>query len=246
MAEESNQTTTPLNNIQVIHGEIFLPESLVKLTMKIAKSFEITSYDEFSLLDTLQYGLFQYYQLNTELKNEKEFCLLIVNIMRLTDKFNKMNSKLTKVKLDAIFPELQITNKDMNEFEYKVFKAMNFKICTPIIVETIHEVISVHLVNLIDNPEFLLEFSLDILRLAYCWRKEIYDKLTMDLEEKDATTLKNNQQLLASSVILVVLKIINAPELFFDQVFVILSRGSPQIQKYLNELSAIIFNMSKE
>lgn len=176
MAEKLNQRTTTLNQMQVIYGGIFLPESVVKLTMKIAKSFEITSYDEFSLLDTLQLGLFQYYELNTELKNEKEFCLLIVNILRLTDKFNKMNSNITKVKLDAIFPELQITNKEMNEFEYKVFRAMNFKICTPFIVEKIHEIINVHLINLIDNNEFLMEFSLDILRLAYCWRKEIYDK----------------------------------------------------------------------
>lgn len=176
MAEQTNKTDTSPIKTQVIYGGVFLPESLVKLTIKIAKSFEIRSYDEFSLLDTLQYGLFQYYQLNTKLENEKELCLLIINIIRLTDKFNKMDSNLTKVKLDAIFPELQITSKEFNEFEYKVFKAMNFKICTPIIVETIHEIISVHLVNLIDNPDFLLEFSLDILRLVYCWRKEIYEK----------------------------------------------------------------------
>ena len=176
MAEQSNQLTTSYSKHQIIYGGVFIPESLVKLAMKIAKSFEIRSYDEFSLLDTLQYGLFQYYQLNTELDNEKELCLLIVNIIRLTNKFNKMDSNLTKVKLDAIFPELQISSKEFNEFEYKVFKAMNFKICTPFIVETIHEIISVNLVKIIDNPEFLFELSLDILRLVYCWRTEIYEK----------------------------------------------------------------------
>lgn len=172
MAEQLDQTTIS----PVIYGGVFLPESLVRLTLKIAKSFEIRNYDEFSLLDTLQYGLFQYYQLDRELENEKELCLLILNVIRLTDKFNKMDSILTKVKLDAIFPELQITSKEFNEFEFKVFKAMSFKICKPFIVETIHELIREHLVTLIDNPEFLFEFSLDILRLVYCWRTEIYDK----------------------------------------------------------------------
>lgn len=176
MAKQLNQTEDSPNKTQVIHGGVFLPESLVKLTLKIAKTFEIRNYDEFSLLDTLQYGLFQYYQLNTKLDNEKELCLLIVNIIRITDKFNKMDSNITKIRLDAIFPELQITSKEFNDFEYKVFKAMNFKICKPFIVETIYEIIRVHLVNLINNPDFLYEFSLDILRLVYCWRTEIYDK----------------------------------------------------------------------
>lgn len=172
MAEQSNQTSISLP----IYGGVFLPEYLVRLTLKIAKSFEIRNYDEFSLLDTLQYGLFQYYQLDMELENEKELSLLILNIIRITDKYNKMDSNLTKVKLDAILPELQITSKEFNDFEFKVFKAMNFKICRPFIVETIYELISEHLITLIDNPEFLFEFSLDILRLIYCWRTEIYEK----------------------------------------------------------------------
>ncbi|CAO1428247.1 unnamed protein product [Diamesa tonsa] len=247
MAEQSNQSTISLDKTQIIHGGIFLPESLVRLTLKIAKLFEIRNYDEFSLLDSLQYGLYQYYELNTMSEfNEKELSMLIINIIRLTDKFNNMESNISKVKIDDIFPELQITSNEFNDFEYKVFKAMNFKICKPFIVERIHEIISVHLLKLIDNPEFLFECSLDILRFVYRYRTVIYNVMTTNLEEQDATNLKNDQHLLASSVILVLLKVCNAPEIYFDEIIGILSNKTPAIQKNLNVLSAIIFNMLKE
>lgn len=94
---------------------IFLPESLVRLVLKIAQKFEISSYGEFIMLDTFQSGLATaMMKLNDDEElNERQMTLLIVNIIRLSEKSNNVKSPLTIVKLDEIFCGLGITSDGM-------------------------------------------------------------------------------------------------------------------------------------
>ena len=155
--------------------EVFLPVTLVKLVFKIAQVFQLTSFDEFSLLDTLQQGL------NMKLKtfdlediDERKMCLTIVSIIRVSEKFNNINSEFTKVKLDTIFYELGITNEEFNNQEFTTFKEMNYHVETPTAAEALYELIEKHLDDF-KKKDFLLEFSLDILRLAYTFKTRIYE-----------------------------------------------------------------------
>lgn len=155
--------------------EIFLPEGLVKLALKIAQTFRLRSFDEFSLLDTLQHGL------NTTLKSsnghkidEREMCLIIVSIMRLSEKFNNTNSEFKKLKLNNLFIKLGVTNEKFKNQEFATFKIMGFQIKSPTVAETIYVFIEKHLENY-NKLDFLLEFSFDILRIAYTFKSQIFD-----------------------------------------------------------------------
>lgn len=154
--------------------ESFLPESLVKLVLKIAQSFRLKSFDEFSLLDTLQSGLAKYLNaLNGQEITETDMIKLIVSIIRVSEKFNNINSEFTKVKLDRIFKDLAITNEEFNNQEFATFKAIDFRIESPIVAETVYDLIQKHL-NHFKKLDLLLEMSFDILRIVYTFRTEIY------------------------------------------------------------------------
>lgn len=159
--------------------EVFLPRSLVNLVLKLANSFEIAGIDQFSLMDTLSIGLFKLFNASSaeelEKIDEKQICLLIVNIVRVTEKFNKAEAKLTKLKLASIFPGLDITDEEFNQHEFKTFKMLDFQIKDAVIVEEIHKLIENQLSQHLPKKYFLVELSLDILRLLYLWRSEIYD-----------------------------------------------------------------------
>lgn len=160
------------------HGEIFLPVSLVKLVFKVAKLFRLPSIDEFSILDTLQWSLYKRIKMSDgHPVDEKEMCLMLVNIIRLTEKFNKATSKLTKIKLDQIFMDLGLTSEEFNSKEFETFKSMDFRIVSPVVVETVYQLIEEHLVGLMNKKDFLFEFSLDVLRLTYVYRTSIYEEL---------------------------------------------------------------------
>lgn len=122
---------------------LFLPESLVRLALKIAKAFEISGYNLFSMLDTLQFALEVNYQAQKAI-DEKEMTILIVNIIRLSEKYNKMASQLTKIEITRIFGGLQIES-EFNQKEFEHFKSFNYEVKTPKIVEMIYELIDTHL-----------------------------------------------------------------------------------------------------
>lgn len=152
----------------------FLPKSLVKLVQKIAKIFEISSYDEFSLLDTLEFALNRNMEKHEEI-DERKMTLLLINIIRLTEKYNKASSQLTKVKIESVFKEIGISSDEFNQGEFETFKLMDFHIVNPISVEIIFNFVEINLRELKAKKEFLFEFSVDILRLVYFWRTQIYN-----------------------------------------------------------------------
>lgn len=104
-----------VNGADKLLDDIFLPESLVRLVLKIAQKFEISSYGEFIMLDTFQSGLATaMMKLNDDEElDERQMTLLIVNIVRLSEKSNNVKSPLTNVKLDEIFRDLGISSDGM-------------------------------------------------------------------------------------------------------------------------------------
>lgn len=126
----------------------FLPESLVRLVLKITKAFDIGGYNLFSILDTLQFALeVNYHAQIKDLKiiDEKEMTILIVNIIRLSEKFNKMASKLAKKEFTQMFGDLQIEMNDFNAKELEHFKSFDYNVKTPKIVEILYVMIDSHL-----------------------------------------------------------------------------------------------------
>jgi len=152
-----------------------LPEELVKIVLKLVKLSGIRSYDEFSLLDTIQFRYRRMLEKN-ETIDEKTLTLITINIIRLSEKFNNADSKLTKVKLDLIFREMDITSKEFDQFELPTFQLMNFQVMTPVAYEEIHRLIHQHLTTFFSDLDFLFEVSIDILRLTYVWRIKIYER----------------------------------------------------------------------
>lgn len=156
------------------HEDLFLPENLVKLVLKIARIFELTSFDEFSLLDTLQFAVVKkVLQVDKDL-DERKMILTIVNLIRTTEKFNKSVSTLTRIKLSQIFPNLGITDEEFNKDELEVFKLVDFQVVNPVVVELIFNLIGLHFTDPQKKKNFLFEFSLDILRFVYTFRGNIY------------------------------------------------------------------------
>jgi hypothetical protein len=103
--------------------EVFIPKSLVKLVLKIAEQFEIPGCDEFSILDTLQTSLVKseiIQKIFEDKMSEKQMCIMILSIIRICEKSNRMHSNLTKMKMDEAFPELGLTNHDFNSEEFEV------------------------------------------------------------------------------------------------------------------------------
>lgn len=161
--------------------DVFLPESLVKLVFKIALKFNVPSFDEFSLIDTLQ----QWFNnklmtFNGDDIDDRRLCLSIIAVLKVSEKFNNINSQLSKTKIDTIFSELGITEKmsigkdEFTKQEFTIFQEMNFKVKSPSTAEAVFELIEKHLAD-IRKRDFLLEFSFDILRLVYSSRSQIYD-----------------------------------------------------------------------
>ena len=154
------------------YKEFFLPTSLIKLVMKIAKIYQLSSLDEFSVFETLQFALFK--SIEIEITDEKTMTILIINIIRITEKYNKATSMLTRTKLESLFPQLGITSDEFNQQEFKIFEAIDFQVQNPQIVEMIYKIIETSLSEFI-KKEFIFEFSVDILRIVYASRINIYD-----------------------------------------------------------------------
>lgn len=155
------------------HEDLFLPENLVKLVLKIARVFELTSFDEFSLLDTLHLAIVKKVLEVDKNLDERKMIVTLVNFIRITEKFNKSASPLARMKLCQIFPNLGITEKEFNNHELEVFKLTGFQVANPVVVELIFNFISLHFSEL-QKKNFLFEFSMDILRFVYTFRSSIY------------------------------------------------------------------------
>ena len=164
---------TQPNSSSSCQGVIFLPHSTVNLAFKLAKIFEISSYNLFSLLDSLLEVILKSANLATENVSDKTVCIMLINIIRISEKLNNAASQLTKVKLDAIFVDLGISSEEFDKHEFEVYSLMGFKASTPLIVETIHNLIEVHLPN-VKRKDYLFEFSMDILKMVYALRNEMY------------------------------------------------------------------------
>lgn len=107
--------------------------------------------------------------------DEKEMIMLIINIIRLSEKFNKSSSKLIKIHVDKAFENLGIDRKEINRKEFEHYKMFNYAIKTPTIVESIYKLIEGHLDDA-DKNDFVLDFASDVLKIFYCWRSKIYDE----------------------------------------------------------------------
>lgn len=151
----------------------FLPESLIKLVMKIAKVYNFSSIDEFSLMDTLQFTIFKNIH-NLNIVDEKSMTIFILNIVMITDKFNRTKSTLTEAELDQICQKLDISGKELYKQEFAVFKTMEYQIQTPVVVEMIYDFIEKHMTEY-KKKHFIYEMALDVMRIVYVMKKYIYE-----------------------------------------------------------------------
>ena len=126
----------------------------------------------------MSFGLEENFKLMGKDQNEfceKEMTMLIINILRLSEKFNKASAKVCKVKIDQAFENLGIERDVINSKEIEHFKSFNYEVKHPVIAETIYQLIDNHLDNM-EKKDYILGVSFDILRLFYCWRVKIYEE----------------------------------------------------------------------
>lgn len=118
-----------------------------------------------------------YYNSNQENDDdwdEKEIIILIINIIRLSEKFNNQSSKLTKLQIDKAFGDLDISRDEINNKEFKHFSLIGHEFKNPEMFEKLQK----HFENLegFENNEIILENAIDILKLFYCHRLKIFDQ----------------------------------------------------------------------
>lgn len=106
---------------------------------------------------------------------EKEMTMLIINILRLSEKFNKSSALVFKVQIDKVFENLGIERDVINGKEIEHFKSFNYEVKHPAIAEALYQLIDDHL-DANEKKDYILEVSFDILRLFYCWRTKIHEE----------------------------------------------------------------------
>lgn len=155
---------------EILLDEFILPEELVKLTMIIAEKLEISLVNELSILENLERGLKEIIEENLD---EKEITILIINIIRLTEKFNDATkTEFLSAKIKELCDTLEI---NINDGEIYAFQKLNFQITDdPEVVKMIHQLIDLHL-NVQDKSD-ILDLALQILRIFYCSKVRIYQK----------------------------------------------------------------------
>lgn len=157
--------------------DLFLPQSLVKLVIDICKTYKISKYDQFSILDTLNFALFNNFKehaINNEFKDQERMSMTIVNIVRLCEKFNNSSSSLVK-KIDVIFKELGINKNVYNISELESYQLMNYEIKTPVILESIYDLIESYL-DTNEEKNKVYDFANDVLVMLYYWKDRIYEE----------------------------------------------------------------------
>lgn len=166
------------NTVKRSYEDLFLPESLVKLVLKISKKFDISNHDVFSILDTLQFALFNEYcnsLRNETFKDEQKMCILIINIIRVSEKYHKAASSFSK-NVDKIFKEMGINKNVYNVSEFEAFKLMKFEqVKSPAILEEIYKLVKRNIEsNKMKN--LVYDNSNNVLVIFYCWKNRIYQE----------------------------------------------------------------------
>jgi hypothetical protein len=170
---------------------IILPTHVVSLTSKIAHIMQLDSVKEIAILCNLQHAVYEAMKvgIDEEKMNEKWFSIFIANVIRHAEKMLEANSRMSKVKLGEIFEGLNISSQEFDEHKFEVFKQINFSyIGTPEILVYLNDTISTLPIKLQKESEKkasekitkmkdeFLETSLDILKLIYMERMEIYKR----------------------------------------------------------------------
>jgi hypothetical protein len=151
-------------------NQFFLPESLVKIVAKIANFLELSSIDEFSILDTLQFAIGK--NINSEtIADEKGMSIFLLNVVRISKKFNSASS--TKPQLEKLLADLEISSEEFHQQEFAVFKSMDFQIQTPVLAEQVYKFIEVFMKDF-NRKEVIFAVALDILRIVYASRESIH------------------------------------------------------------------------
>jgi len=157
--------------------DFFLPESLVRLVQKICIKYKISKYNQFSILDTLNFALFNDFKQATSqnaFKTQEQMYVFILNIIRLCEKFNDATSSFVK-NIDSIFKELGINKNVYNLSELESYVQMKFDVKTPVVLEEIYDLVENNLdTNEEKNQAF--EYANDVLILVYSWKNSIYDE----------------------------------------------------------------------
>lgn len=157
--------------------EFFLPESLVRLVQKICIKYKISKYNQFSILDTLSFALFNDFKQATSqnaFKTQEQMYVFIINIIRLCEKFNDATSSFVK-NIDSIFKELGINKNVYNLSELESYVQMKFDVKTPVVLEEIYDLVENYLdTNEEKNQAF--EYANDVLILVYSWKNSIFDE----------------------------------------------------------------------
>lgn len=154
--------------------EVFLPEAVVKLVLKICKTFEISKFDTFSVLETLQAAL--YSNLFAQYpRTVKETAMIILNAVRLTEKFQKSANSFAK-NCDKVFEALGMTKDEYNDSEVRTYHLMDYKIINPEILEEIYYIIekNEHLNSELKNSVY--ECAVDVLTIFYSWKYRIFNE----------------------------------------------------------------------
>lgn len=176
MDQSDNQVASnrqPAKVPSTCYDDLFLPAAIIKLIVKVAKIFEMSSVDEFSILETLHSAILKNTEALDGSLDEKVIGIILLNIIRITDKYNKAGSAISQAKLESFFAASGITAKELNQHELAVYKSINFEVLQSATVEFLFELIATHLAEQ-DNKPFLFEIALDVLRAVYLNAAEIY------------------------------------------------------------------------
>ena len=169
--------STSADSSAITCQDLFLPESLIRLVIKICKSYNISKYDQFSILDTLNFALFNDFKESLSkdaFKDEEKMYTMILNIIRLCEKYNNSNSGFAK-KIDTVFKELGINKNVYNVSELESYKMMDYEVKNPAVLEAIYDLVENNL-DTNEQKNQVFDFSNDVLVLFYCWKNSIYDE----------------------------------------------------------------------
>lgn len=178
MQLEHNQTVKNTQNIEEVssnHDDLFLSAIIVNIIIKVAKIFEISSVDEFSIMETLHYAIMKNAEALEETLDEKVITVFVLNIIRISDKYNKAGSTMSQAKLESFLPGLGVTADELNKHELDVFKSHDLKVLESVTVDLIFDLMSSLLAEQ-ENKPFLFEIAMDVLRGVYINAVEIYEE----------------------------------------------------------------------
>lgn len=177
MLESKKQTTIedPSEILDGSHDDLFLLSSIVKIIVKLAKNFELSSVDEFSIMETLHFAMLKNTEAFSDNLDEKAIALFLVNIISISDKFNNAGSKMTQARLEPFLTEFGVTIDQLNSCEFSVFKSIDFEVQQSKAVDLIFDLVSTHLDEQNSKP-VLFEIALDILRVVFMKAEEIYEE----------------------------------------------------------------------